>query len=141
MALFLLLCLSFLLLKGLVSTLVPEVKLAQNLFQDEGWVCKFDPATGTCGEVSMETSPESIRAMAIRFFGVKHGSCRSHGYCKFVRKEDVDCGLLGTRTANIYRERLYVAANAMGAYRTLVNRSLQRAIHGSDSHPGRAFVI
>jgi len=133
-------------IKTASSSLVPLGQLAQNLFQarDEGWVCKLDPLTGTCGDMSMEGSPESIRALAIRFFGVKHGRCRSHGYCKFVRKEDVDCGVLGTRTCSIYRSRPVANASPShmyGVYRTLVNRSLQRVIHGSDSHPGRTFII
>jgi len=115
-----------------------------NFFQhrgDEGWVCKMDPTTGTCGEVEMADSSQSLRTFAIRFFGCKSGRCRSHGFTKFIRREEADCGVLGFRVSNICVRPTSSSRPIAGPFRTLVNRSLQRVILGSDAHPGRTLVI
>jgi len=118
-----------------------------NFFQhrgDEGWVCKMDPTTGTCGEVDMRENPDSLRVFAIRFFGCKSGRCRSHGFTKFIRREEADCGVLGFRESNICVRPTSSSRPIAGPhtpFRTLVNRSLQRVILGSDAHPGRTLVM
>jgi len=123
----------------------------------EGWVCKIDAESGTCGEVDMSSLPFSMVSMAQRLFGVKQGRCNKYGYCRFVRREDTDCGpLLGMRESLIYERRRRGKPNwlALSAqlqqqnvmqrqqvFRTLISRSLQRIISAADVHPGRTIVL
>jgi hypothetical protein len=123
---------------------------------DEGWVCKIDAETGTCGEVDMSNLAPSMLSMAQRLFGVKQGRCNKYGYCRFVRREDADCGpLLGMRESRIYERRRgkpnWLALSAQlqqqnvmqrqQVFRTLISRSLQRIISAADVHPGRTIVL
>jgi hypothetical protein len=115
---------------------------------DEGWVCKIDPETGTCGEVDMSNLPSTMMAMAHKLFGVKQGRCSKYGYCRFLRREDADCGpLLGMRESLIY-ERWRPSWMAISGpmqrqqiFRTLISRSLQRIISAADVFPGRTIVL